>query len=68
MGRHHLNVVHCIRGGHQVKVTALETSLVSTKGLITQVFVRFTTDEGRVGYGEAGNAFRLKPQIDAARQ
>ena len=40
-----------------MKVTAIETHLVDTKGLTTQVFVRFMTDKDSVGYGEAGNAF-----------
>jgi galactonate dehydratase len=31
---------------------------VDTKGLISWVFVKLTTDDGLVGYGEAGIAFR----------
>jgi galactonate dehydratase len=41
-----------------MKITNLETFLVDTKGLISWVFVKLTTDDGLVGYGEAGIAFR----------
>ncbi len=41
-----------------MKIADLETFLVDTKGLISWVFVKLTTDEGIVGYGEAGIAFR----------
>jgi len=41
-----------------VKIADLVTFLVDTKGLIKWVFVKLTTDEGLVGYGEAGIAFR----------
>jgi galactonate dehydratase len=41
-----------------MKITNLETFLVDTKGLISWVFVKLTTDDGVVGYGEAGIAFR----------
>ncbi len=51
-----------------MKVTDLETSLVDTKGLIKWVFVKLTTDEGIVGYGEAGNAFRERAQAAAIQE
>ena len=41
-----------------MKIANLETFLVDTKGLISWVFVKLTTDDGVVGYGEAGIAFR----------
>jgi len=41
-----------------VKIADLATFLVDTKGLIKWVFVKLTTDDGLVGYGEAGIAFR----------
>jgi galactonate dehydratase len=41
-----------------MKIANLETFLVDTKGLISWVFVKLTTDDGIVGYGEAGIAFR----------
>jgi galactonate dehydratase len=41
-----------------MKIAALDTFLVDTKGLISWVFVKVTTDDGIVGYGEAGIAFR----------
>ena len=41
-----------------MKIADLETFLVDTKGLISWVFVKLTTDDGLVGYGEAGIAFR----------
>lgn len=41
-----------------MKIADLQTYLVDTKGLISWVFVKLTTDEGIVGYGEAGIAFR----------
>jgi galactonate dehydratase len=41
-----------------MKIANLETFLVDTKGLISWVFVKLTTDDGLVGYGEAGIAFR----------
>jgi galactonate dehydratase len=51
-----------------VKVTDLETYLVDTQGLIKWVFVKLTTDEGIVGYGEAGNAFRERAQAAAIQE
>ena len=51
-----------------MKVTDLETYLVDTKGLIKWVFVKITTDEGIVGYGEAGNAFRERAQAAAIQE
>jgi galactonate dehydratase len=51
-----------------VKVTDLDTYLVDTKGLIKWVFVKLTTDEGIVGYGEAGNAFRERAQAAAIQE
>jgi galactonate dehydratase len=41
-----------------MKIANLETFLVDTKGLISWVFVKLTTDDGIVGYGEGGIAFR----------
>ena len=41
-----------------MKIADVQTFLVDTKGLISWVFVKVTTDEGLVGYGEAGIAFR----------
>ncbi len=40
-------------------VANLETFLIDTKGLIDWVVVKVTTDEGIVGYGEAGANRRL---------
>lgn len=51
-----------------MKVTDLETYLVDTKGLLKWVFVKLTTDEGIVGYGEAGNAFRERAQAAAIQE
>jgi len=51
-----------------VKITDLQTYLVDTKGLIKWVFVKVTTDEGIVGYGEAGNAFRERAQAAAIQE
>jgi galactonate dehydratase len=51
-----------------VKITDLQTYLVDTKGLIKWVFVKLTTDEGIVGYGEAGNAFRERAQAAAIQE
>lgn len=51
-----------------MKVTDLETYLVDTQGLIKWVFVKLTTDEGLVGYGEAGNAFRERAQAAAIQE
>jgi galactonate dehydratase len=51
-----------------VKITDLETYLVDTKGLIRWVFVKLSTDEGIVGYGEAGNAFRERAQAAAIQE
>lgn len=41
-----------------MKIAGLDTFLVDTKGLISWVFAKVTTDDGIVGYGEAGIAFR----------
>ncbi len=41
-----------------MKIDDLQTDLVDTRGLIGWVLVKLTTDEGIVGYGEAGIAFR----------
>ena len=41
-----------------MKIADLDVFLVDTKGLISWVFVKLTTDDGLVGYGEAGIAFR----------
>ncbi len=38
-----------------MQIANLETFLVDTKGLLKWVFVKLTTDDGIVGYGEAGN-------------
>ncbi len=51
-----------------MKITDLQTYLVDTKGLIKWVFVKVTTDEGIVGYGEAGNAFRERAQAAAIQE
>ncbi|HSB73619.1 MAG TPA: mandelate racemase/muconate lactonizing enzyme family protein [Candidatus Methylomirabilis sp.] len=51
-----------------MKVTDLETYLVDTRGLIKWVFVKLATDEGLVGYGEAGNAFRERAQAAAIQE
>jgi galactonate dehydratase len=51
-----------------MKITDLETYLVDTKGLIKWVFVKLTTDEGIVGYGEAGSAFRERAQAVAIQE
>jgi galactonate dehydratase len=51
-----------------VKITDLQTYLVDTQGLIKWVFVKLTTDEGIVGYGEAGNAFRERAQAAAIQE
>ncbi len=51
-----------------MKITDLQTYLVDTKGLIKWVFVKLTTDEGIVGYGEAGNAFREQAQAAAIQE
>lgn len=51
-----------------MKITDLQTFLVDTKGLIKWVFVKLTTDEGIVGYGEAGSAFREHAQAVAIQE
>ena len=51
-----------------MKITDLQTYLVDTKGVIKWVFVKLTTDEGIVGYGEAGNAFRERAQAAAVQE
>jgi len=51
-----------------VKITDLQTYLVDTKGLIKWVFVKLTTDEGLIGYGEAGSAFRERAQAAAIQE
>lgn len=51
-----------------MKITDLETYLVETRGLIKWVFVKLSTDEGIVGYGEAGNAFRERAQAAAVQE
>jgi galactonate dehydratase len=51
-----------------VRITDLQTYLVDTQGLIKWVFVKLTTDEGLVGYGEAGNAFRERAQAAAIQE
>ncbi len=51
-----------------MKITDLETYLVDTQGLIRWVFVKLCTDEGIVGYGEAGNAFRERAQAAALQE
>jgi galactonate dehydratase len=51
-----------------VKITDLQTYLVDTKGLIKWVFVKLTTDEGIIGYGEAGSAFRERAQAAAIQE
>jgi len=51
-----------------MKITDLETYLVETQGLIKWVFVKLATDEGIVGYGEAGNAFRERAQAAAIQE
>ncbi len=51
-----------------MKIIDLETSLVDTRGLIKWVFVKLSTDEGIVGYGEAGNAFRERAQAAAVQE
>ena len=51
-----------------MKITNLQTYLVDTRGLIKWVFVKLTTDEGIVGYGEAGNAFRERAQAAAIQE
>ncbi len=51
-----------------MKITDLDTTLVDTRGLIKWVFVRLMTDEGIVGYGEAGNAFRERAQAAAIQE
>jgi galactonate dehydratase len=51
-----------------MKIADLETFLVNTKGLIKWVFVKLTTDEGIVGYGEAGSAFRERAQAAAIQE
>lgn len=48
-----------------MKITDLDTYLVDTQGLIKWVFVKLSTDEGIVGYGEAGSAFRERAQAAA---
>lgn len=51
-----------------MRITDLQTYLVDTQGLIKWVFVKLTTDEGLVGYGEAGNAFRERAQAAAIQE
>lgn len=51
-----------------MKITDLETYLVDTQGLIKWVFVKLSTDEGIVGYGEAGSAFRERAQAAAIQE
>jgi galactonate dehydratase len=51
-----------------VRIADLQTYLVDTQGLIKWVFVKLTTDEGLVGYGEAGNAFRERAQAAAIQE
>ncbi len=51
-----------------MKITDLKTYLVETHGLIKWVFVELITDEGIVGYGEAGNAFRERAQAAAIQE
>ena len=51
-----------------MKITDLQTYLVDTKAFIKWVFVKLTTDEGIVGYGEAGSAFRERAQAAAIQE
>ncbi len=50
-----------------MKIVGLDVLPVDTGGLIKWVFVKLTTDEGIVGYGEAGNAFRERAQAAAVQ-
>ena len=51
-----------------MKIADLQTFLVDTKGLIKWVFVKVVTDEGIVGYGEAGIAFRERALAASIRE
>jgi galactonate dehydratase len=51
-----------------MRITDLQTYLVDTKAFIKWVFVKLTTDEGIVGYGEAGSAFRERAQAAAIQE